>query len=62
MFISAEQEVQESQGLPNPTTVLPPKDYKTSVRNRLFGISTKHYKKCNTMWPIPLKQQREQLI
>ena len=38
MFIRAEQEVQESEGLLNPTTALPPKDGKTSVPNRLLGF------------------------
>ena len=38
MFIRAEQEVQESEGLLNPTTALPPKDGKTSVPNRVLGL------------------------
>lgn len=36
MFIRAEQEVEESEGLLNPTTALPPKDGKTSVPNRML--------------------------
>lgn len=49
MFITAEQEVQESQGLPNPTTVLPLKDYKTAGCNRLLGIARKQNKTKNVI-------------
>lgn len=62
MFITAEQEVQESQGLLNPTTVLPLKDYKTAGCNRLLGIARKQNKakKCNNVWAMPLKQYKIQ--
>lgn len=57
MFITAEQEVQESQELLNPTTVLPLKHYKTADCNRLLGIARKQNKTkiYNNVWVVPLK-------
>lgn len=60
MFITAKQEVQESQELLNPTTVLPLKGYKTAGCNRLLGIARKQNNKKigDNVWATPLKQQK----